>query len=98
MAWVSMRRSVPCVLRYHGHAANDPDFQATDPAARWPRHARRWVAVFLLLAAVTAFSLSRGDASNPTTHEAVRWRTACLITVLGDARFKRLPSPELCIP
>jgi hypothetical protein len=60
MAWVVMRGSVPCVLRHRGDAANDPRFRrATDPPSRRPRHARRFLAVFLLWAALAAFALAR---------------------------------------
>jgi hypothetical protein len=99
MAWVAMRRSVPCVLRHHGNAANDPHFRrATDPRSRRPRHACRWPPVFLLLAALVAFCLARSDASAATTHEAVSWRTACLIGALGDARVKGSHPRDFCIP
>jgi hypothetical protein len=88
MPWMAMRRSVPCVLRHHGDAANDPQFRrATDPRSRRPRHARRWLAVFLLLPVVAAFCLARPDAPAPTAHEAVSWRAACLIAVLGDTHL-----------
>jgi len=98
MAWISMRRSVPCVLRHPGDAANDPDFRPMQPAARWPYHVRGSLAVLLLVGAVTAFYLSRGDASGSSAHEERSWRSACLIAVLGEIHLRESPSRELCIP
>ena len=98
MAWISMRRSMPCVLRHLGDAANDPDFKPMDPAARWPHHARRWLAVLLLVGAVTAFSVAHGDASGPSAHEEPSWRAPCLIAALGDARLRSPVPREFCAP
>jgi len=92
-----MRRSVPCVLRHHGAAANDPEFKPSDRSARRPRHARCYLAVLLILAAVIAFSLARSEAPAPTALEEPRWRNACLSAVLGDARLNGRPR-ELCTP
>jgi hypothetical protein len=98
MAWVSMRTSAPCVLRHHEPAANDPQFKPPDRSTRWPRYARHYLAVFLMLAAVTAFSLARRDAPAPIAHEEPNWRTPCLIAALGDARLKGPGPRELCAP
>jgi hypothetical protein len=97
MAWMSMRRSVPCVLRHHGDAANDPEVKLTESAARLPHRAFRWLAVLVLVSAVTAFSVSRGGASGVSAREESNWRTACLFALLDDARLNRAPR-ELCAP
>jgi len=98
MAWVSMRRSVPCALRHAGDAANDPEFKPMDRSAGWPHHARRWLAVLLLFGAVTALSLALNTVSARSVPQEFSWRTACLFAVPGDAHLHG-PSPrELCTP
>ena len=92
MAWISMRRSVPCVLRHHGDPANDPD---STPSAG---PSRRWLALLLLVGAVTAFSLARSGMSDRSIPQEFSWRSACLIAVLGEMHLRESPSRELCIP
>jgi hypothetical protein len=87
MAWISMRQSVPCVLRHSGDAANYTHVRPMVPVARWPRHARRWLAVLPLVGAVTAFSRARNDKFAATTLQELIWRNTCLTFELHASFF-----------
>ena len=82
MSWMSMRRSVPCVLRHHGDAANDADFKARHKSVRQlQRSCCLWCAVLLFVVLIAAMAVAY--ARIPNVSRSVGWRGICLIGVLG---------------
>jgi hypothetical protein len=97
MAWVSKRRSVPCVLRHHGAAANDPGFEESNVSTQFELVARRCIAALFSLCILSAFAIARAHAVASNAPQEKSLQRTCLIEVLRGRHIADADIRKLCL-